>query len=193
MLDQAEDADDKSADGRRNEDEGEGMEQQPSQDPYSSPESPKGSLYDKDERYGLNLSHPYVIEANKGMEKDWRDHAEGLDDYSESSQESIKDKFMFDGNHHLDQLLGMETFIKDRSKDGPFRRKFLKRAFGIDEDGAGMMDAKSGSIPTPADVMTRAPGQTDEGLKNLMMSWYWAGYYGGLYEGQKQAGNAPKG
>ncbi|KAI9887600.1 MAG: hypothetical protein M1823_000584 [Watsoniomyces obsoletus] len=27
----------------------------------------------------------------------------------------------------------------------------------------------------------------DEGLKNLMMSWYYAGYYTGLYEGQQQA------
>ncbi|KAL8814121.1 MAG: hypothetical protein Q9223_006632 [Gallowayella weberi] len=27
----------------------------------------------------------------------------------------------------------------------------------------------------------------DEGLKNLMMSWYYAGYYTGLYEGQKQS------
>ncbi|KAA8649193.1 hypothetical protein EYZ11_012302 [Aspergillus tanneri] len=27
----------------------------------------------------------------------------------------------------------------------------------------------------------------DEGLKNLMMSWYFAGYYTGLYEGQQQA------
>ncbi|KAF7595438.1 hypothetical protein BBP40_006060 [Aspergillus hancockii] len=27
----------------------------------------------------------------------------------------------------------------------------------------------------------------DEGLKNLMMSWYYAGYYTGLYEGQQRA------
>ena len=26
----------------------------------------------------------------------------------------------------------------------------------------------------------------DEALKNLMMSWYYAGYYTGLYEGQQQ-------
>ncbi|KAL9629691.1 MAG: hypothetical protein Q9204_005132 [Flavoplaca sp. TL-2023a] len=26
----------------------------------------------------------------------------------------------------------------------------------------------------------------DQGLKNLMMSWYYAGYYTGLYEGRKQ-------
>jgi hypothetical protein len=27
----------------------------------------------------------------------------------------------------------------------------------------------------------------DEGLKNLMMSWYYAGYYTGLLEGQQKA------
>jgi len=27
----------------------------------------------------------------------------------------------------------------------------------------------------------------DEGLKNLMMSWYYAGYYTGLFEGQQKA------
>lgn len=26
----------------------------------------------------------------------------------------------------------------------------------------------------------------DEGLKNLLMSWYYAGYYTGLYEGEKK-------
>ena len=29
----------------------------------------------------------------------------------------------------------------------------------------------------------------DETLKNLMMSWYYAGYHTGLYEGQQQAQN----
>ena len=27
----------------------------------------------------------------------------------------------------------------------------------------------------------------DDGLKNIMMSWYYAGYYTGLYEGQQKA------
>jgi hypothetical protein len=31
----------------------------------------------------------------------------------------------------------------------------------------------------------------DEGLKNLLMSWYYAGYYTGLYEGQRK-GNGDK-
>lgn len=31
------------------------------------------------------------------------------------------------------------------------------------------------------------PAVQDEGLKNLMMSWYYAGYYTGLLEGQQKA------
>lgn len=33
----------------------------------------------------------------------------------------------------------------------------------------------------------REPLGRDEGLKNLMMAWYFAGYYSGLYEGQQLA------
>ncbi|KAF8544054.1 hypothetical protein BDD12DRAFT_873788 [Trichophaea hybrida] len=31
-----------------------------------------------------------------------------------------------------------------------------------------------------------AIGGNDESMRNLMMAWYWAGYYTGLQEGQKQ-------
>ncbi|KAE9377838.1 hypothetical protein N431DRAFT_330152 [Stipitochalara longipes BDJ] len=50
--------------------------------------------------------------------------------------------------------------------------------------------------PEPGQASGRTPpalpqhliGQVhDEGLKNLLMSWYYAGYYTGLYEGQQQA------
>ncbi|KMU87264.1 hypothetical protein CIHG_04709 [Coccidioides immitis H538.4] len=33
--------------------------------------------------------------------------------------------------------------------------------------------------------------QEDESLKNLMMAWYFAGYYTGLYEGQRRANPQP--
>jgi hypothetical protein len=35
------------------------------------------------------------------------------------------------------------------------------------------------------------PTVQDEGLKALLMSWYYAGYYTGLYEGQQQAKSNP--
>ncbi|KAJ5542039.1 hypothetical protein N7535_004458 [Penicillium sp. DV-2018c] len=44
-------------------------------------------------------------------------------------------------------------------------------------------------VPTPDTSMPHPIMATvqDEALKNLMMSWYYAGYYTGLYEGQQQA------
>ncbi|KAL8870973.1 MAG: hypothetical protein Q9174_003103 [Haloplaca sp. 1 TL-2023] len=43
---------------------------------------------------------------------------------------------------------------------------------------------KSGSTAVP-EVLIKS--MQDDALKNLMMSWYYAGYYTGLFEGQQQA------
>nr|POE82352.1 survival motor neuron-like protein 1 [Quercus suber] len=45
------------------------------------------------------------------------------------------------------------------------------------------------TVPAPAATLPAAMlnGVQDENLKNLMMSWYYAGYYTGLYEGKQQA------
>ncbi|PLB33345.1 uncharacterized protein BDW47DRAFT_96230 [Aspergillus candidus] len=40
------------------------------------------------------------------------------------------------------------------------------------------------ATPMPHPMLSQVQ---DEGLKNLMMSWYYAGYYTGLYEGQQRA------
>ncbi|KAL8778122.1 MAG: hypothetical protein Q9213_007565 [Squamulea squamosa] len=47
------------------------------------------------------------------------------------------------------------------------------------------VESNSQCVPEPSAV----PGQ-DEGLKNLMMSWYYAGYYTGLYESRKHSDTA---
>ncbi|GAB1742440.1 hypothetical protein NU219Hw_g7986t1 [Hortaea werneckii] len=64
-------------------------------------------------------------------------------------------------------------------------------------------DQASGGVeaPQPHQAQTQTPAAVggsvmpqalmnsvqDEGLKNMMMSWYYAGYYTGLYEGQQKA------
>ncbi|KAL2223457.1 hypothetical protein M432DRAFT_57676 [Thermoascus aurantiacus ATCC 26904] len=53
-------------------------------------------------------------------------------------------------------------------------------------------DESRATGPGPAGAGVTMPhmllGQVqDEGLKNLMMAWYYAGYYTGLYEGQQRA------
>ncbi|EYE97846.1 uncharacterized protein EURHEDRAFT_472133 [Aspergillus ruber CBS 135680] len=52
----------------------------------------------------------------------------------------------------------------------------------IAEAGTGTGPADATPMPHP--VLSSVQ---DEGLKNLMMSWYYAGYYTGLYEGQQKA------
>ncbi|KAI8956003.1 hypothetical protein F4801DRAFT_185250 [Xylaria longipes] len=42
----------------------------------------------------------------------------------------------------------------------------------------------SGSLPSPAGLLGTI---RDEGLKRLLMSWYYAGYYTGYYEGQRDS------
>jgi len=42
------------------------------------------------------------------------------------------------------------------------------------------------TVPPPLIPQTFVGGVGNEPLRNLMMSWYYAGYYTGLYEGQQQ-------
>ncbi|EQB50084.1 hypothetical protein CGLO_10500 [Colletotrichum gloeosporioides Cg-14] len=50
------------------------------------------------------------------------------------------------------------------------------------------ISGSSGSVPSPATTCPQGllGSVQDEGLKRLLMSWYYAGYYTGLYEGQQQ-------
>ncbi|KAK1639672.1 hypothetical protein BDP81DRAFT_181403 [Colletotrichum phormii] len=56
-----------------------------------------------------------------------------------------------------------------------------------DSTGAPPM-AKANGPPGPATMGPQSllGSVQDEGLKRLLMSWYYAGYYTGLYEGQQQ-------
>ncbi|KUI60685.1 Survival motor neuron-like protein 1 [Cytospora mali] len=43
-----------------------------------------------------------------------------------------------------------------------------------------------GPMPPPQALLGSKSSVQDEGLKRLLMSWYYAGYYTGLYEGQQR-------
>ncbi|KAI9376523.1 hypothetical protein BJX61DRAFT_489604 [Aspergillus egyptiacus] len=52
----------------------------------------------------------------------------------------------------------------------------------VKQDSATWASPQAPAMPHPI-----FPPVQDEGLKNLMMAWYYAGYYTGLYEGQQKA------
>lgn len=57
------------------------------------------------------------------------------------------------------------------------------------EPSTAAQEAPSLAPPLPPHLVG---SMQDEGLKNLLMSWYYAGYYTGLYEGQKKGHQMPK-
>ncbi|KAF2279672.1 uncharacterized protein EI97DRAFT_455887 [Westerdykella ornata] len=81
-----------------------------------------------------------------------------------------------DGNNHADQ-------VPPETENG---------ASATQEGAQAEEPAASGHQWQPSDTDIPAPPQAmlgqvqDENLKNLMMSWYYAGYYTGLYTGQQK-------
>ena len=69
--------------------------------------------------------------------------------------------------------------------------KHLGDADGVSQTVAGASMNTEKSLPNPTELFSRASTQPDENMKNLVMSWYWAGYYSGFYEGQKASRSNP--
>ncbi|CAG8935298.1 unnamed protein product [Penicillium salamii] len=69
------------------------------------------------------------------------------------------------------------AMIIDEGTSEPITQELLSQPVS-----ASTAEVPAASLPMPHPVMAN-----DEVLKNLMMSWYYAGYYTGLHEGQQQA------
>ncbi|KAJ9165199.1 hypothetical protein NKR19_g564 [Coniochaeta hoffmannii] len=73
-----------------------------------------------------------------------------------------------------------ETAMRDAQMDGGFRGETSQ------DDSTGPGATVGLAEPGALGPQTLLGGVQDEGLKKLLMSWYYAGYYTGLYEGQQQ-------
>jgi len=109
---------------------------------------------------------------------------EGADDVDESPPGSE------DGEIGEDEVMmeqgGTATAFGEQSAPAPKVLHQSEKADGRESiEPAAEAPGIVGKTSIPQ-AMIEASTQ-DEGLKNLMMSWYWAGYYSGYYEGQRQA------
>ncbi|WYZ37355.1 hypothetical protein EsH8_II_000861 [Colletotrichum jinshuiense] len=96
------------------------------------------------------------------------------------------------------QTLNSQTQAVDQPEiaeddEGANKTKGAGSSADVQPDAAGVPIAKaisghSGNAPGPATMGPQGllNSVQDEGLKRLLMSWYYAGYYTGLYEGQQQ-------
>ncbi|EXF83278.1 hypothetical protein CFIO01_04528 [Colletotrichum fioriniae PJ7] len=78
--------------------------------------------------------------------------------------------------------------IADDATEGADKTKGLSSTDVKDQADSVPMAAKANAPPGPATMGPQSllGSVQDEGLKRLLMSWYYAGYYTGLYEGQQQ-------
>ena len=141
----------------------------------------------------LTSDHPYTEKATELAHQALADQKPQI----RQSKDLDESKFISDFKmEKLSEWKELEHFFEEMPENDRMKWHFIhnitrkERASGLQfQAGTSASQAlrTNATMPNPVDAMSRTPGQNDEGLKNLMMSWYWAGYYGGVYEGQKQA------
>ena len=99
-----------------------------------------------------------------------------------------------DAGAHAGAAAAMASMAQDtREEDEDMREaaETLASAGQQPEPGTAAAQDTQGSLDAsafPRNMLSIGPESNthgDEALKNLMMSWYWAGYYTGYYEGQR--------
>ncbi|KAL8861248.1 MAG: hypothetical protein Q9178_002464 [Gyalolechia marmorata] len=94
--------------------------------------------------------------------------------------EEAEDGEVEDGEIEDDTLPDAGTFDETRKMELPADQEHFSPPTAVENSNQSVPE--SSAVPTALNM-----GVQDEGLKNLMMSWYYAGYYTGLYEGRKQS------
>ncbi|EMC97220.1 hypothetical protein BAUCODRAFT_147364 [Baudoinia panamericana UAMH 10762] len=142
---------------------------------------------------GRNMSHEEVWD-DSALVTSWN---EALDEYKKYHSIAVKGQSvedMFDEAERIQQLNGYTNAIAeiDRPKLAQHSAEAATAAQPKSSDvksgtGAGQEKPTAQSAALPNALLGSVQ---DEGLKNIMMSWYYAGYYTGLYEGQQKAYSA---
>ncbi|KNG83470.1 hypothetical protein ANOM_007826 [Aspergillus nomiae NRRL 13137] len=126
-------------------------------------------------------------------------HAKGenVEDVLRYAQDAENGKVVpEDGQGVVDKDDHMEADVEEPAIDSiaaSSEAQHIPQADVLQNAGSPEVPVQRTNDPAGPGVMGSAMPQTllsqvqDEGLKNLMMSWYFAGYYTGLYEGQQRA------
>ncbi|ORY64089.1 SMN family protein Smn1 [Pseudomassariella vexata] len=141
-----------------------------------------------------NLTHDEIWD-DRALVNSWNDALEEYKKYH-----SIHSK---GGN--VDDLVNPEKTATSDAKDGNEDSELPSSRDAVDCPDVGSANGKVGkdnydgdkvgnpdtqhSLPAERAACIPAPllgSVRDEGLKKLLMSWYYAGYYTGLYEGQRE-------
>ncbi|PBP22254.1 hypothetical protein BUE80_DR006794 [Diplocarpon rosae] len=147
-----------------------------------------------------------ALDGNASHSQIWDDSAL-VDSWNDALEEYKKYHSIKARDENVEQLLKADQVSRDQIggdvhiEDGESSEQPIKSPNARKQESGGTAEidiySQDGSFPVAEghSAMNASPGPPqhligqvkDEGLKNLLMSWYYAGYYTGLYEGQKQA------
>ncbi|CAL3967456.1 unnamed protein product [Diplocarpon coronariae] len=143
-----------------------------------------------------NASHSQIWD-DSALVDSWNDALEEYKKYhSIGAQDENVEQFLKGDINGSDQMGGDIHIEEGESSEQPIndphaRKKQSEETADVDippQDGSVPVTERQSALNGSPALPQRLIGQVhDEGLKNLLMSWYYAGYYTGLYEGQKQA------
>ncbi|PMD27292.1 hypothetical protein NA56DRAFT_231257 [Hyaloscypha hepaticicola] len=148
-----------------------------------------------------NASHGEIWD-DSALVDSWNDALEEYKKYHslKARGEDVEEVLKAAENHHNGIGQEVDHEEEESDHDGPVNAPRAKENLHKE---TGDLDTKSAKHEAPVVEQQPEPGQAserpppalpqhligqvqDEGLKNLLMSWYYAGYYTGLYEGQQQ-------
>ncbi|ROT42470.1 hypothetical protein SODALDRAFT_16329 [Sodiomyces alkalinus F11] len=137
---------------------------------------------------GKNLAHDEIWDDSALIES-WN---EALNEYKKYHSIHAKGGRLEDLELEAEELAGdqtqMEGVVETQSDDHRPRSKQQPQ----DSTAEALLETTAAAQVQPGHGAPIVPPQAilgtvhDEGLKRLLMSWYYAGYYTGLYEGQQQ-------
>ncbi|PBP21687.1 putative Survival motor neuron-like protein 1 [Diplocarpon rosae] len=143
-----------------------------------------------------NASHSQIWD-DSALVDSWNDALEEYKKYhSVKAQDENVEQLFKEDQDSRDRIGGDVHIEEGESSEQPIKSpRARKQESGDTAEIDICSQDQSVSVAEGRSAMNQSPGPPqhligqvkDEGLKNLLMSWYYAGYYTGLYEGQKQA------
>ncbi|KAI8875311.1 hypothetical protein K501DRAFT_337790 [Backusella circina FSU 941] len=144
----------------------------PTEDPNNDGSEEEEEIYQEEEEY---------------QEGDYYQQGYGQEEYGEGDvyQQGYNEEEYQEGEEEKEEEIGFQSQFKRPISDDEPNLSKKKRKSKYPTNGEYQYQYNSSSSTVPPPPLPTLPSN-DEALSNLIMAWYYSGYYTGLYQAQQQ-------